>query len=474
MTTQPPHLENARLLILGLGREGWSSYQWCRQWWPDKELVLADELSREKLGADWQEALTNDPHLSFVQVGAQNTHPLECDVLIKTPGIPESKVRDAYQISYNQLSSNLSLFWEVTAQLPSATTIGVTGTKGKSTTTAVIHHILAENGLQARLGGNIGVPALDVLKDINPDEQLFLVLELSSHQLAEQTHSPDIAVVQPIVPEHLDYYRDFEEYWTAKSQITRHQTEKDLVIFNTISETALKLAELSQGEHVGFVVGQGSAKTPPAHTLTISNQILLFDHQELMPISQLHLRGEHNFNNIMPGIIIGQRFGLSLTQIAQALSTFQSLPHRLQKVAEVNGVEYFDDSLATNQEASVKAIEAFPDQQVVLIAGGFDRHQPHDLLAEIIVRRQVPTVWFPVTGEYLVKEIEQSAALQNLPIPPLSRAESMNEAVTTAAEFAQPGAVVLMSPAAASFNMFKDYADRGDQFKAAAQNLHTF
>ncbi|HEX7017502.1 MAG TPA: UDP-N-acetylmuramoyl-L-alanine--D-glutamate ligase [Patescibacteria group bacterium] len=455
-TTFETLLKNALrpLLIFGLGREGLSTYRFLRAQFPDKEITLIDEKPLSVLDPTWQRLLATDAKLSFEQ--PRSLSPMTGPVLVfRSAGIRRHQVEELFPDT--EVSSNTQLFFETVNKLKSQghqlIIIGITGTKGKSTTSSAIHHVLKESGFTSFLGGNIGKPPLEVLQEahasLSPPQPIYLVLELSSHQLSDLPFSPDIAVIQDILPEHLDYYADFDEYWTAKSQIARFQTEEDVILYNQDSETATKIAQLSPGTRIGF--GQ-----------TDINQKLI----PLVALAELKVVGWHNYLNLLPSLIIGQHLGISNDQIAAALKTFTPLPHRLEKVAEINGVTFINDSLATNPPATIAALKAFDDKPLILIAGGYNRGLDYSDLGSAIINSKVKAViLFKPTGEKIHQAIEAALRKSNVSSPVITFVETMEEAVTQAWQVAEPGEVVLMSPASASFGTFKDYADRGEQFK---------
>jgi UDP-N-acetylmuramoylalanine--D-glutamate ligase len=487
------HLGQLRIALFGLGREGWSTYQFLRQRWPDKKILLIDDLPVEKLSNNWQTAQKNDANLSLVTSDQAPPLLAEVDLVIKTPGIPLSHPLLA-ELRNRELphTSNMQLLFDLlTTELNSedyakTITIGVSGTKGKSTTTSLIHHVLHTAGEPAVLGGNIGVPPLDLWSEIQTildsasAKRLFVVLEMSSHQLAELTSSPQIAVIQNIVPEHLDYYPDFASYVEAKSHLTRFQKPTDLVIFNPEYEYPTQLAQLSAAHQQTFTtlnsppwgsLLEAPIKLPPV--ATIHDHQLFYGDEAVLKVEELPLLGTHNWDNVMPALMIGKHFGLSTETIRQGLKTFKPLPHRLEPVATINDVLYVNDSLSTAPEAAAAAIHAFHNREILLLAGGYDRHLDYTKLAQAIFEHRVRTVLlFKPTGEQIAEKIREIGALDKLVIPKIEFVDSMAEAVVTAARLAKPGSVVLMSPASASFGQFKDYRDRGDQFKKAVLALN--
>lgn len=470
-----------KIMIVGLGKEGLSNWRFAydQNWQAD--YCFADEKPLAELHPEWQTILGEHANCRYLQLGSQST-PQDVELVIKTPGIPEHFLKEKYHVSTQETTSNTELFFAWLETHPNRiTSIGITGTKGKSTTTSLIAHTLETSNQHVVMGGNIGHPALDLIPELedllaaDQNQPIYTVLELSSHQLAELHYSPQIAVIQGIVPEHLDYYASFEEYVAAKSHITQYQTSKDLVIYAAESETATQLATQSAGQKIGFKTAISSNKDKPqTHSDTlvwVSDDTLYFGDQELCPLSTIKLKGNHNLLNIAPALIIADLLQLPTNQIVTALQTFTPLPHRLELVGNYNQVEYYNDSLATNPKATIGAIQAFSNQPIILIAGGFDRHQEFDELGKVIAVSPVNhVILFPTTGQRIQAAVE--AALQNSTKKiAFYSANSMADAISYSAEHALPGQVVLLSPAAASFGMFKDYADRGNQFREAVKAL---
>jgi UDP-N-acetylmuramoylalanine--D-glutamate ligase len=463
------------VVIFGLGKEGFSSYQFIRKHLPEEKVFLTDDKSRELLGSEWQSVLSQDSHATYI-VMAEIPQKLEGElVVIKTPGIPFTHQFFSQLSGKNAVyTANTELFFEVIARFPAQerpTTIGITGTKGKSTTTSLVHHVLKAAGEAVFLAGNIGVPALDVLQEMEkiPAEKLsqaVAVLELSSHQLQTLPYSPHIAVVQNITPEHLDYYQDFEEYWQAKAAITKYQTTDDCVIFNPTFEIPAKFAEFSSGKKYPFTLAP-----QPGSCASVQNGAIYSQDTSIIATNKLPLMGEHNLLNTLPAVVIAELFEIPAKVLADALSSFTSLPHRLEFVTEKNGVKFYNDSQATTPEAAIAAIKSFPEKEIILLAGGSDKGVAFDEFAQEILQQPVTHILlFPPTGAKIEDALQQAAGVMNS-LPQIHAVYSMAEAVQTAQQLAKPGCIVLLSPACASFGLFKNYQDRGNQFKEAALSL---
>lgn len=340
--------------------------------------------------------------------------------------------------------------------------IGVTGTKGKGTTCSIITALLKALGCQVWLVGNIGTPALDILDQIQPTN--LVVYEMSSFQLWDLETSPHVAIVLPIEPDHLNIHKDYQDYVNAKANITKHQTADDFCIYYDQNPDSIQIAEQSSGRKLPYPLSDHRAKL---------NEVL--DH--------LTLRGQHNRENAEAALLavaaaLGQTLDELLSQhktiITQTLSTFQGLPHRLQYLRTLNHIDYYDDNFCTNAPSQLVALKAFPHEKVVLIAGGRDKTNNEDL-PEIAHNIQTSG---NVAKVILMGESGHELA-KILPPDNFIVVENLADAVKTAREVAEQlsdtkspaKVIVLMSPAAASFDMFENVYDRGAQFQSLVQGL---
>ncbi len=374
-----------KILILGYGREGQSTHQFLKSQMPNLQIDIADKKD-------------NPNYLDKIK---------DYEIIIKTPGIsPHFPEIVEAKKQGKLITSQTQIFFE----LCPGKIIGVTGTKGKSTTASLIYHVLINNGIKCLLVGNIGKPMLDYLPEITADS--WVVAELSSYQLMDLQKSPHIAVLQAIYPDHLDYHKDFEEYKSAKLNIAKYQKPGDYFI----------------------------------HDLPLPKK----------PIKS-KLLGKHNQLNILPSIEIGKILKIPKDKILVAIKTFEPLDTRLQCVATKNGIRFYADTLATIPEATIAAIETL--NPTTLIAGGHERHQNYAELGKKIDASNIQTlILFPDTG----LRIKESVSRQSVQC---FMAESMQEAISLAFKYTGSGKICLLSPAAPSFTLFKDYKDEAEQYK---------
>lgn len=441
-------LAGKRICILGFGREGQAMLAALEQHAPDCEVTVADRNAEVTLPAGSRH---------WLQVGDGWLKNLEkFDVLIKSPGIPPSRELRAYG---SKLTSPTQIFFDSIAN-SGATVIGVTGSKGKSTTASLIHHILQsevrgpKSEVRSFLIGNIGEPAIAHLSDAKPGT--IFVMEMSSYQLMDLTVSPHIAVITAFFPEHLDYHGStslttggaLEAYKEAKKHIARFQTKDDCIFFAVDSQGAREIAAEGNGEKIPF-----SAKDAP------------------VKLGDTKLIGNHNLCNIAAAFLVSQHLGVLKETAIAAIRTFTPLPHRLQSLGVHHGIEWVDDSISTTPESAIAALDALGDRVTTIILGGQDRGYDFAPLAERLKRSSVKTaILLPDSGSTIRKAIEKAQA-------PVSCVETatMKDAVTLALQHPlrpTPNAqrpIVLLSPASPSYGHFKNFEDRGNQFAQAAR-----
>jgi len=444
-------LERKSVLIYGFGAEGQATYQFIRERWPRKILAIADQRELAQFDSALQDALQADATCELHLGNSYRDALSDCQVVIKTPGIPAATISDELIRRGNSsaaITSHSALFL---ANYPRERIIGVTGTKGKSTTTSLIFEILQKAGVDAVLAGNIGAPPLPMLSKAT--DKTWFVHEFSSHQLAEVEHSPHIAVLLNIVPEHLDYYRDFAAYAAAKENITRFQTQDDYLIFGADHTEPNRIASRSRATAAPFSMAERA-------------QV-----EAGIGLESIPLLGAFNHENVLAAIAVARLLKIPSETIRRAITDFRPLPHRLEFVGEFKGIRFYDDSIATVPEAALAAIDAFGSDVATLILGGHERNLDYTSFGKSLLARSVQTlIFFPPTGERMWKAV-QSHALVGATLPHAFFVNAMEEAVRLAFENTPTGKVCLLSPAAPSFGMFKDYRDRGDSFKELVRKM---
>lgn len=432
-------LEDKKILILGFGREGLDTFIFLRKIFPDKILGIGDRqeiksLKPESLGLIKKDGKT-ELHFGKDYLSAIKDY----DIVIKSPGIPihlpeiekalkEGKITSQTEIFFNNYKGKI---------------VGVTGTKGKSTTASLIYKILKEGGLRAHLVGNIGNPVLQLLSRTSLKD--VYVYELSCHQLYDLKKSPDIAVFLNIYPEHLDYYKNLKEYVSAKTNITRYQKKGDYLIFNPENKIVGNIAKTSRAVKI------------PINIKKVKN---------IIKTKEIPLRGSFNLLNVAAAVEAAKIFKINKEKIRKAIKSFKPLPHRLEFVGELRGIRFFNDSLSTIPETAIFALDAMGNNVQTIMLGGYDRNIDFKNLAQRILKSRVKNViLFPTTGEKIWREIVRKAKLLNKKLPRPFPVNSMEEAVKISFLKTEKGKICLLSTASTSFSIFKDYKEKGDLFK---------
>jgi len=376
------------------------------------------------------------------------------DLLVVSPGVAwdEPLLETARQRGI-EVTSEIDLFFRA---CPSRIA-GITGTNGKTTTTALTAEVLRAGGLRVMRGGNIGEPVLDRIDQLQPDD--WVVLELSSFQL-ESIARPrlQIGVVLNVTPDHLDRHKSFERYRDIKARAVAFMETHDHAVLNLDDPACVAMRSQTRGQVIGFGIRQ-----PVDRGITVSDEWVTIaergGRQRVLRAADVPLPGEHNLSNVMAAIGAGHAAGVDVERMADAVRQFKAVEHRLEPVGTFNGVRWYNDSKATNPDSTYKALAAF-SEPIVLIAGGRNKGIDIEPLAQAIAHRVAALVAMGETGEELARRTRDAGLAR------VERATDLKDAVRKAAALAAPGSVVLLSPAFTSYDMFRDYEDRGRRFKA--------
>jgi UDP-N-acetylmuramoylalanine--D-glutamate ligase len=431
-----------KIAIVGYDLEGKSSYNFFAA--QGHEMCIRDQNH----GVDVPEgvpAMLGDDYLNCLD---------EFDLIVRTAGINPSKILAKNPDVADKITTHIQEFMRAS---PTKNIIGVTGTKGKGTTSTLICKILEAAGKTVKVGGNIGIPPLGFINELNEDS--WVVLELSSFQLIDLRVSPHIAVCLMVVPEHLDWHADTDEYFKAKAQLFAHQATGDIAVYFPNSRFSKQVALNGQGQKVPYFA------TPGAY---VNEGSITIDGHTICKTTELKLLGAHNWQNVCAAITAAWQAGIRDTDaIRQVVTTFTGLPFRLELVRELDGVKYYNDSFGTAPETAMVAIQAFSQPEVVIL-GGRTKGIPFSGLAEFIAKTpNVKTViTIGETGPEIAAELRQQG-YQDI----VEGGTNMDDIVTQARGLADPGDVVLLSTACTSFDMFKNYKDRGEQFSQAVKEL---
>lgn len=436
-------VQNKRVLLLGFGREGQSTLRLLQTVGGWHSITVADARP-----VTLPEGVT-----ATLLCGPAYQQTLdEYDVVFKSPGIVLERPFDSYSCT---ITSQAELFLSVYGRQ----TIGITGTKGKSTTTTLLYHVLKENGVDCVLMGNIGIPPFDRLEEISP--KTLVVMELSCHQLEYTRFSPHTGVLLNIFEEHLDHYGSFEKYRAAKENLYRFQQSGDFLYCNR--------DDLPSPDSCAATVLSVSGDGSPADIQITGDTVILPDKQTyIIPTDRIRLLGRHNAFDIGVVYAICIRSGITDESFTAALTTYEPLPHRLQPVGEKHGIRFFDDSISTIGETTIQALETLPDTDTVLI-GGMERGIDYAPLIRYLSDSPVRHILLMEdTGRRIYNEA------MALPVKAPKRfilTADLKDAVERAGKLTAPGKICLMSPAAASYGIFRDFAERGETFQRYVQEL---
>jgi len=384
------------------------------------------------------------------------------DLIVVSPGVPNDlpPLRGA-----RERGTPIVGEIELTARFLEGKIVAITGSNGKTTTTTLVGEIIASGGRKTLVGGNIGTPAITFVDQSSPDT--WVVLEISSFQLESiQQFRPHIAVVLNITPDHLDRHGSMRNYIAAKARIFENQTAEDFAVLNADDETTRRLAAGLKPQVLWFSRQQGGATQAIERGAIVSGDQIVFrgaaGEISIMPVSEIPLKGAHNVENVLAAVAIGMAAGVEPLAIRRAVKEFRAVEHRLEYVTTLHGVQYYNDSKATNVDATIKALESFPGN-VHLILGGRDKDSNYRELHSLVASR--------VKQVYTIGEAAQKIESQLDGAAPVVRANTLEAAVRKAAHNAVAGDTVLLAPACASYDQFSSYEHRGRVFKELLQSL---
>ena len=439
-------LKNKKILILGFGREGKSTYNYIRKYLNDKKIYIAD-MQEDLL--DKNEFLKKDNNIECI-CGKEYLNGLEnYDIIIKTPGI--ALVNMDITNFKDKIKSQLDLFLEFCDNK----TIGITGTKGKSTTSSLIYSVLKAQNKNALLLGNIGNPIFNYIDEITEDT--YIVIEMSSHQLEFTNNSPNISIITNLFPEHLDHYNSYNEYVEAKFNIFKFQKENDYFLYD-YDNNELK-ERITYTNSIKYKVSFNEKDAD----IKIQNNMIVIKDKEIYDInSPRNLLGDYNLKNIMFVLGVVDILNLDINQAVKTISEFETLKHRLEFIGEINGVKYYDNSIATIPVATEEAIKALKDVDTLII-GGMDRGIDYSEFAEFLDKCDVKNIiCMPDTGHKIAKMMKTNKCII---------VNTLEEAVKEASLKTEKEKSCLLSPAAASYGFFKNFEEKGDKFKELVMNL---
>lgn len=432
-------LVNKKIAILGFGLEGKSTYNFIKKHNKDIELTIIDKAEILELNDEKTKIIYGEEYLENLEY---------YDIIIKTPGISLKDIK--IDNLKDKLYSQLELFLMFNAK----NVIGITGTKGKSTTSTLIYNVLKSQKKNVFIGGNIGIPVFDILDKI--DEETIVVLEMSSHQLEFLNVSPHIGIILNLYEDHLDHAGSIKHYHECKMHMFDYQNEEDIAIYCSDNEYLKKeILKKNYKQHMYKVQleEKEGAVYYKDNNVIYNNEILYFDD------NKRKLLGNHNMENIMVVLLIAKLYNLDLKLAKEEIDSFEGLPNRLELVGSYNDITYYCDTIATIPEATISAISALNNVKT-LIFGGMDRGINYDIFIEFLINSNINNlICMPSTGYKIGKEIE-SKSKKNI-----IYAKTLEEAVKQAKKVTEKGTTCLLSPAAPSYEYFKNFMEKGEKFK---------
>jgi len=445
-------LNGKRVLVVGLGKSGVASALFLKA--HGAKVSVSDTKSGDELRNEIPVLLD---HGITVETGGHGERTFRGqDWIVVSPGVP---VDAPPLVQARALGEPVIGEIELAAQFLPGPIVAITGSNGKTTTTTLAGEIMTAGGFSALVGGNIGTPAISLAERAQPDT--VIVLEVSSFQLETiQTFRPKVAVVLNVTPDHLDRHRTFEIYTNAKARIFENQQGSDFAVLNADDPTCVAMAAKTRAQVYWF----SRQKEVERGAWVRDGNIVFRDgkgQREVLQVSEIPLKGAHNLENVLAAVCAGALMGCSAEKIREAVHAFKAVEHRLEFVATVSGVDYYNDSKATNVDATIKALESFP-ANIHLILGGKDKGSDYTVLNDLL-RKRVKRVY--TIGAAAAKIESQIKG------PEVVHAETLENAVRKANAVAAPGDVVLLAPACASFDQFKSYEHRGKVFKELVKGL---
>jgi UDP-N-acetylmuramoylalanine--D-glutamate ligase len=445
-------LHNKRVLVVGLGKSGVASALFLKT--RGAKVTVSDSKSEDQLSKEIPVLLD---HGITVETGAHGDRTFRGqDLIVVSPGVP---VDAPPLVQARSLGEPVIGEIELAAQFLPKNLVAITGSNGKTTTTTLTGEIIATEK-PTLVGGNIGTPAISLVDQST--SQSVIVLEVSSFQLETiETFRPKVAVILNITPDHLDRHRTFETYVNAKARIFENQKTDDFTVLNADDETCVSLASRTHGQVFWF-----NRKKEVEQGAFVQNGSVIFrsaeDNRQIMSLSEIPLKGNHNVENVLAAVCAGILMGCNAAKVRQAIQNFKAVEHRLEYVATIRGVDYYNDSKATNVDATIKALESFP-RNIHLILGGKDKGSDYTALNDLLRKRVKRVYTIGAAAEKIESHIKGTTEILN--------SRTLEGAVKKAHETAQPGDIVLLAPACASFDQFQNYEHRGRVFKEIVKSL---
>ena len=453
------YIKNKKVAIIGMGVSNAPLFEYLSKF--NCNITVFDKRTEEKIDS---EILNKVRELNINHhFGEDNLSYLKgFDIIFRSPSCRPDTKEVVLEVERGAvLTSEIELLLE----LCPGKIIGITGSDGKTTTTTLIYEMIKKKGYHCYLGGNIGMPIFTKVREMTPDS--VVVLELSSFQLMDTKISPNIAVITNIEPNHLDIHKSYEEYIDCKENIFRYQTEKDILVTNFNNEITKKLSKKAPGKVIYF-----TSKSKLENGYFYEDGIIKKSEDGLrhhiIQTKDIPLKGVHNYENICTALAATESL-VDIDTQREVIENFKGVEHRLEFVRELNGVKWYNDSIGTSPSRTIAGLNSF-EEEIVLIAGGYDKHLDYTPIAEPIIKNVSQLVLMGATAPKIYDAVTKELEAQGKSMP-IHMCDSLIEAIQTAQKVAKKDQVVLFSPASASFDLFKNFAERGDKFKELVKQL---
>lgn len=448
-------MQGKKIAIIGLGTSNIPLIEYFQD---TKSIVsVFDNREFEKLDENVKELL-NKYNIKYY-LGKDNLkHLVGFDYIFRSPSCRPDTPEVAEAVANG---ATLTSEIEKVLELTPSTVVGITGSDGKTTTTTLTYQLLKSNGYKCFLGGNIGTPLFTQIKDMKPED--YVVLELSSFQLMNMKISPKVAIVTNITPNHLNVHKDYQEYIDSKKNIFLSQNEDDVLVINYDNEITREFAKDAKGKVIFFshkeVLNNGVCFDESDRTIKLCDNGV---RKHLIKQKDMKLRGEHNCENACAAIAATLELVPEDVMI-DTIENFGGVEHRLEFIREIDGVKWFNDSIGTSPTRTIAGLNSF-DEKIVLIAGGYDKHLDYTPIAKPIIDNVSKLILMGATADKIENAVRDELQKENKSMP-IYRCATLNEVIEKAKEVAEDGEVVLFSPASASFDLFRNFEERGNKFK---------
>ena len=453
------YLKNRRVAVIGLGVSNLPLLEYLYNL--SSKVTVFDDRTMEQIPKEVMNKITTYGfEFSF---GENNLSKLVgFDLIFRSPSCMPTKKELVEEAKRGAIvTSEIEMLMEMAP----CKIIGVTGSDGKTTTTSLIYEIVKTAGYNAYLGGNIGYPLFTKLEQMQEDD--IIVLELSSFQLMNMTVSPDISVITNVSPNHLNIHKDYEEYIEAKKNIFKNQKEDGILVLNYDNEITKECKKEANGKVIYF-----SSKEKLDNGIIVDNEVIKECEDRLrkhiINTKEIHLRGMHNYENVSAAIAATKSF-VDMDTIVEAVKNFKGVSHRIELIRELDGVKWYNDSIGTSPTRTMAGLKSF-EEEIVLIAGGYDKHLEYEPLAKPIVDKVKALILIGQTSVKIREAVEKELQSRGKQLD-IYQCNEFSEIVEVARKVAKSGQVVLFSPASASFDLFKNFEERGNTFKKLVNDL---